>query len=389
MKNTCSLCGGKLKNGVCTECGMDNRKSDELYKEVLNQSDCMNMQFSHVHENGKAESYQSPKMNQTRKREEEKQKDSAVQKVQNQKAKYENDFQYKSTDSYAQRTFVQNQKQGKKSAGLILTIGLVVVGVIIIMANGMLGGSVVSEPEVIWDEDFPEDEDFSMDEDAFLDNNDPFAFVEEELNPEGEVWEQELTAGMYVVGIDIPEGEYILTGEEGSSYGVFDREHSLTDRQSFGEEQQIFQTEGVKLFQGALVCVDGFYPVKFSTENAQLQEMGSKEANPLTESYEFSGNAVAGEDFPEGTYDVYAVGDDFGIFQFSLDLIRVDYTVPFSFSTLMEKSPTGEYPGYCSVYKNVVLPKGAVLESETLQLQLVPSPEVTTTDYISFYDNTY
>ena len=50
MKKTCSLCGGKLKDGVCTECGMDNRKSDELYKDVLNQSDCMNMKFSHVHE---------------------------------------------------------------------------------------------------------------------------------------------------------------------------------------------------------------------------------------------------------------------------------------------------------------------------------------------------
>lgn len=389
MKKTCSLCGGKLKDGVCTECGMDNRKSDELYKDVLNQSDCMNMKFSHVHENGKAESYQSPKMNQTRKREEEKQKDSVAQKTKNQKAKYESAFQYKSTDTYTQRTFVQNQKQGKKSAGLILTIGFVVVGVIIIMINGMLGDGIASESEVIWNEDFPEDEDFSMDEDSFLDDYDPFAFVEEELNPEGEVWEQELAAGMYVVGIDIPEGEYILTGEEGSSYGVFDREHGLTDRQSFGEEQQIFQAEGVKLFQGALVCVDGFYPVKFSTENAQMQDMGSKEANPLTESYEFSGTAVAGEDFPEGTYDVYALGDDFGIFQFSLDLIRVDYTVPFSFSTLMEKNPTGEYPGYCSVYKNVVLPKGAVLESETLQLQLVPSPEVITTDYISFYDNTY
>lgn len=390
MKNTCSLCGGKLKNGICTECGMDNRKSDELYKDVLNQSDCINMKFSHVHENGKAESYQSPKMNQTRKIEEEKQKDSITKKTRNQRAKSESAFQYKNTETYTPRTFVPSQKQGKKSTGLVLTIGFVVIGIIIIMANGMMGGGIVSESEVIWDENFSEDEDFSMKDDRFLDDYyDPFAEVEDELNPEGEVWEQGLMAGMYVVGIDIPEGEYILAGEEGSSYGVFDKAHSLTERQSFGEEQQIFQVEGVKLFQGALVCVDGLYPVKFSTENAQTQDMGTKEANPLTESYEFSGTAVAGEDFPEGTYDVYAVGDDFGIFQFSLDLIRVDYTVPFSFSTLMEKNPTGEYPGYCSVYKNVVLPKGAVLESETLQFQLVPSPEVTTTDYISFYDNTY
>lgn len=55
----------------------------------------------------------------------------------------------------------------------------------------------------------------------------------------------------------------------------------------------------------------------------------------------------------------------------------------------MEKNPTDEYPDYCSVYKNVVFPKGAVLETEELQIKLEPSPEVTTTDYLSFYDNTY
>lgn len=42
MRNTCSLCGGKLKDGICTECGMDNRKSDAVYKSALNQSDCAN-----------------------------------------------------------------------------------------------------------------------------------------------------------------------------------------------------------------------------------------------------------------------------------------------------------------------------------------------------------
>ena len=55
MRNTCSLCGGKLKDGICTECGMDNRKSDAVYKSALNQSDCANMKFSHVHEDGKAQ----------------------------------------------------------------------------------------------------------------------------------------------------------------------------------------------------------------------------------------------------------------------------------------------------------------------------------------------
>ena len=78
------------------------------------------------------------------------------------------------------------------------------------------------------------------------------------------------------------------------------------------------------------------------------------------ESYEFS--AIAGEDFPEGTYDVYMWGDDFGVFQFGVDLIGI----------LREKNPTDEYH-YCSVYKNVVFPKGAVLETEELQIKLEPS----------------
>lgn len=49
MKNICILCGGKLRDGICTECGMDNRKSDDRYKEVLNQSSCDKVPMTHVH----------------------------------------------------------------------------------------------------------------------------------------------------------------------------------------------------------------------------------------------------------------------------------------------------------------------------------------------------
>lgn len=368
MRNTCSLCGGKLKDGICTECGMDNRKSDEAYKSVLNQNDCANMKFSHVHEDGKAQNYERPRMNQTRKPEEGKAQDKGA-------APY--------STAYTPRTFTQGQKKGKKSIGLILILGLVVAGIVFMLVNGMSNVSVKEPTEEIWDDDF-----LKEDEDTFQNNDEQFAGADGNLNEDGESWEEELMAGMYVVGIDIPEGEYTLTGKEGSSYGVFDKGHSISDNRRFGEED-VYQVKNVELFQGAVVCVDGLYPVNFSTKNAQIQDMGTRETNPLTESYEFLGTAVAGEDFPEGTYDVYAVGNDFGVFQFSVDLIRVDYTVPFSFSTLMEKNPTDEYPDYCSVYKNVVFPKGAVLETKELQIKLEPSSGVTTTDYLSFYDNTY
>ena len=50
----CSLCGGKLNSDmICTECGLDNTKSDKNYR--INQSDCDHMPLTHVHDkdNGK------------------------------------------------------------------------------------------------------------------------------------------------------------------------------------------------------------------------------------------------------------------------------------------------------------------------------------------------
>lgn len=31
-RKRCTLCGGKLVNGICQECGLDNRKSDSRYQ---------------------------------------------------------------------------------------------------------------------------------------------------------------------------------------------------------------------------------------------------------------------------------------------------------------------------------------------------------------------
>ena len=54
----CSLCGGKLNsNGICTECGLDNNKSDKNYR--INQSECDHEPLTHVHY-GKNENRDSP-----------------------------------------------------------------------------------------------------------------------------------------------------------------------------------------------------------------------------------------------------------------------------------------------------------------------------------------
>ena len=57
----CTLCGGKLDgNNVCTECGLDNSKSEKNYK--INTASCDREPLTHVHEeNEKKKKKSAPK----------------------------------------------------------------------------------------------------------------------------------------------------------------------------------------------------------------------------------------------------------------------------------------------------------------------------------------
>lgn len=79
---------------------------------------------------------------------------------------------------------------------------------------------------------------------------DPYSYVEEEIRSQGEYWKEELSAGLYVVGADLPEGVYTIKGEEGNSYSLWDRAHGLSVNEYFGtEDYEVEQEEGAKLFQ--------------------------------------------------------------------------------------------------------------------------------------------
>lgn len=388
MKKSCTLCGGKLKDGICTECGMDNRKSDEMYQKALNQSDCKNMRLSHVHTDKKAEPYESSVINQARRQE--KTQDTGKKSV-NKKAKQpEKPFadiysQYRSKAIRTSEQWKNKEASGNGKLTIIVSIVVIVLGLVITLVDNL----EKHEKMVEGIEDVSSSyEEYELQEEQ--EEYDPFAYVEEELPLGEEIWEEERSAGMYVVGIDIPEGEYVLEGKKGSSYSVYDSRHYLSVNDSFhSEEEDTKWVGGVKLFEGAVVCVDGMYPVKFYTENAQLENMVARTDNPLIQTFEMSGTAVAGEDFPEGTYDVYCIGDSFGVFNFDLELSREDHTVPFGISTLMEMNPKSEYPDYCSKYENFVIPAGAKLDTGEMKIKLIPSDGITTEDYISFYDNVY
>lgn len=57
----CTLCGGKLdSHNICTECGLDNNKSEKNYR--INQSNCDDLPLTHVH----TETYQKPRREEPR-----------------------------------------------------------------------------------------------------------------------------------------------------------------------------------------------------------------------------------------------------------------------------------------------------------------------------------
>ena len=46
----CSLCGGRLDlSKRCTLCGLDNTQNDEMYRHLVNRSDCADKPLTHVH----------------------------------------------------------------------------------------------------------------------------------------------------------------------------------------------------------------------------------------------------------------------------------------------------------------------------------------------------
>ena len=380
MKYTCSLCGGKLKDGICTECGMNNKKTDAMYQDRLNRSkyDHVSMEsMSHVHTEEGIKSYQQPVLNKNRhtgkaKAESPGQSTGKAPKT----GAGAKTFRQQIGTTLFQQQSGSGRYQGTSRAMILVAV---IILVLVLATTGLSVFRITRE---------------TMEGDGTtVSYNYEYDEIQEQLPAQGEHWDSQLPAGMYMVGTDIPEGEYAVTGSEGSSFEVYDSTHSIYRRESFGtEEYEIERAEGIPLFTGTLVCVDGMNPVSFVSENAQTQDLEERTANPVTETIDVSGTMTAGRDFPAGTYDIQAVGEEFGYVTY-----EIPYTNPYneneqlyySFGIMLEKNPAPEYPAYCSVYKNVVFPEGAVVDAEDYACRLVPSSSIVSEDYGKFYANMY
>lgn len=194
-------------------------------------------------------------------------------------------------------------------------------------------------------------------------------------------WENTLESGLYVVGVDIPAGEYTITAPPGSIFQTYNNPQYEDEHVSFGKAPSgIEEVKNIPLYEGTLVRVSGSN-MRFFSWDAEVENLTERVENPLTNQVQIIGKAVAGRDFAAGTYDIEAVGEKEGTFTYS-------YKDKIQMSIWLKPMQT-EGNLYTSVYyRNVVLPEGTQIDTGDMTVMLVPSKGIVSEDYASFYENT-
>lgn len=362
-KRRCYLCGGKLDNGRCVLCGLDNTKIEKknyrLNESSFDRKKKMRSQYS----------------SETRTEQKRAEQKRAEQNIYRPPA---SSYPVKTKTGKAKKSAGGNTNtNGKGRAALLITV--------VAAAAGLAGPVINLVQEFIADYSSGGYTESWSDETV---EYDLYSYVTRELSDTGEVYETELGGGEYIVGVHIPEGSYRLELLEGmGGVSVTDPVNSIYTYEFFTEEGDEYDDEltvldDVRLYSGALVKVDSYVKMNFYTETGQTQEMVYEE-NPLTEtvSLERDQTHTAGTDFPAGVYDISSVESgeiDFSVYlgELSEEYPEVNYRTEYIWSEGEEKG---------TVFHNAVLPEGAEITSP-VDITLTPSPVIENEDYDGYYD---
>lgn len=340
FRKECSLCGGKLNGNVCTECGLDNSKSDEQYKTYGGHQEYDAL--THVHDK---------------------------------------------VDPFAGKTLTKNQKKqmnsgtyrmnhndsGKKQKGK----GAKVVGAFVLISTvlSVIGAitSLISEIGYGSYEVYPEPEyEYGYD------------YIDYEFSETGEYYEVVLEPGNYKAGVHIPVGLYCLEVEEGQgSVYVSNDELGIYEYYWLNEDAEEYEDDSVDyvdefpMYAGTRIEIQENVTVLLSTENADfpLQYI----MNPNTEPVVVSDLLTVGLDVEPGVYDIVCT-DGEGMLEY---YIEDEEGYVESFGVLIGD---GQDPFYPTVYKNIVLPQGSWAEFPEMTVRLVPSEFIESEEYIDYYE---
>ena len=369
----CSLCGGKLNSrGICTECGLDNSKSDKNYR--INRSDCDGMPLTHVHE--------------------EKEKHRPDRKADHREINHK-ETNHKKRD-YGKQGYRMNESDmtGKKRRKHVQTpditnrrrpLKIVILAIIVIVVLGNLYEEHKYDIEyAVGDavqgvfQDTGDQKTNDTDETDY----DHYQYVTREIPKEGESADYELASGNYVAGVEIPEGIYTVTPQDDyDTVQIDDPENSIyLYEYTEGKKDKI---KDIRLYRGAHLTLNCRTTVKLHTDNAQDVEAmeTAGQSNPLTESVDIKGQKTltAGRNLEPGIYDLSRVS---GAGNVDVIIYSDEQEEINSWSQcLSEDGIDGE------TFHYLVIPENATMEvSEDLKIRLTPSEQIASTDYYGFYN---
>ncbi|MFI3171277.1 MAG: hypothetical protein R3Y58_02720 [Eubacteriales bacterium] len=447
FEKKCSLCGGRLSRGICTECGLDNKKNrmhqvneneDAGTTSTYNHGTFSDDKFDALDHDEYMEGLQASRGTVTNEEFFEKikkeQREMEVEDVfhrpphnstnstgtlnsgdigktlSEQGTKFIEQLQRElgmnsrtgeSTSTTTQRTTTYNSGQKKQTnrsnkvlRNIILTIVLIQIfgGLFISMASFFINGvtSVTSSVTGVLG-DTEETEEY-VNEIEYPDAS----TYPVELAETGFSYSETLVAGDYIVGVHIPEGIYSIECVWDGSIRIVDNAHDIYIGEYYWEENIGEIDYDIYLYSGASIEISDAARFTFTTENANETGM-TGQANPNTETYVVN-QVIAGVDIPAGIYDVTIEEGTYGILGLYLpdengnlpdvDADDVYATVGmFMCNTTYESSD----PIQASVYKNLVIPEGALfmVEDDSLDsldaVTLTPSAVIKDENYDQYY----
>lgn len=311
----CSLCGGRVVNGRCEECGMPippehtyTLRGESAHYHRVNGEDVLHRvrptgsrpkvdgydeeeRTAHVHESG-SDRHNAPR--------------PAVRT-----ARVEH--------------HIEAPSRRRRSANVAWLIIVVALFLILPMLQVLLQreiGSSVSEPVP----EFSEEQAIEADSNAYDD-------LRGTVPAAGADWDGDLTAGLYTVGQDLPEGTYTIQCAEGNTsidlhivsdeYGV----EIYEDLSSNGYDAIDSERDDVPLPAGTVLFLTGNGTLYFHSSNAQVDALPTETApNPVVGdvAYTLSDSdeslyLLVGEDIEPGVYDVTCTAGT-GYFSFVLPM---------------------------------------------------------------------
>lgn len=328
----CSLCGGRLDfEKRCTLCGLDNTKNDDQYKRIMNRNNCDEGPLTHVHEEtvsaraqGKVYSKSEAPTYSQRK----------SQRIEYARPAY--------TPQKVSKAATKSRSE-KKGAGPIVAIIIAIFGII---------------PSLIG----------LIEESSYESGVQEYAY------------ENYLEAGMYGVGVHIPEGTYTIGIDwgDGGLIEIMDYEGNelYVNQVYLLDMEDMSYIEDIYLCEGQILNVPSELLVYLYSDDADFYNVYGEE-NPLTESFVISGEAYAGVDFPAGLYDIWYEPSDepeYGIVYYHLWNQQ-------SQDVMLEGSQFLSQDMGKTVYRNVPLTEGSKIWLEDLtQITLTPSEVIGATE---------